>query len=68
LFAFYRSLGLNLKQLYGQTEASVYITACSRTARSFADTVGQASPDVDLKLSDTGEVLFQVAGCVRRLL
>ena len=33
IFRFYRSIGVNLKQLYGQTEASVYIT-CSPTARS----------------------------------
>ena len=32
MFNFYRSLGLNLKQLYGQTEASVFVTSI-RTAR-----------------------------------
>jgi long-chain acyl-CoA synthetase len=40
IFRFYRSLGINLKQLYGQTEASVYITA-QPDGEIFADTVGK---------------------------
>jgi long-chain acyl-CoA synthetase len=40
LFAFYRSLGLNLKQLYGQTEAFLYVTA-QPDGEIFADTVGR---------------------------
>jgi long-chain acyl-CoA synthetase len=52
---------LNLKQLYGQTEASIYITAQS-DGEIFSDTVGKASPDVEVKISDSGEVLFRSPG------
>ena len=41
IFRFWRALGVNLKQLYGQTEASVYITA-QPDGEIYADTVGQA--------------------------
>ena len=43
IFRFYRSLGINLKQLYGQTEASVYITA-QPDGEIYADTVGKPTP------------------------
>ena len=62
LFRFYRSLGINLKQLYGQTEASVYV-CCSPTARSSSDTVGKPAPDVEIKIADSGEVLFRAPAC-----
>ena len=39
LFDFYRSLGINLKQLYGQTEATVYVTI-QPDGEVRADTVG----------------------------
>ena len=61
IFRFYRSLGINLKQLYGQTEASVYIAA-QPDGEIYADTVGKASPDVELKISDSGEVLYRSPG------
>ena len=61
LFAFYRSIGLNLKQLYGQTEAFLYLTA-HRDGEIYADTVGPAFPNVDIKLSENGEVLFKSPG------
>ncbi len=61
IFRFYRSLGINLKQLYGQTEASVYITA-QPDGEIFADTVGKPSIDVELKISDDGEVLYRSPG------
>ena len=41
LFAFYRSIGLNLKQLYGQTEAFLYLTA-QPDGEIYSDTVGPA--------------------------
>ena len=41
IFDFYRSLGINLKQLYGQTEASVFITQ-QTDGEVRADTVGTA--------------------------
>ncbi|MGI8525469.1 MAG: AMP-binding protein [Pseudolabrys sp.] len=61
IFRFYRSLGLNLKQLYGQTEASVYITA-QPDGEIYADTVGTPNIDVDVKIADSGEVLFKSPG------
>lgn len=61
LFQFYRSLGINLKQLYGQTEATVFITQQPNGEVS-ADTVGVASPEVELRISDTGEVFYRSPG------
>jgi long-chain acyl-CoA synthetase len=61
LFSFYRSLGLNLKQLYGQTEAFLYLTA-QRDGEIYADTVGGAMPNVDLRISEAGEVQFKSPG------
>ncbi len=61
LFSFYRSLGLNLKQLYGQTEAFLYVT-CQPDRDIRPDTVGPAAPNVDIRISDSGEVLFKSPG------
>jgi len=61
LFSFYRSLGLNLKQLYGQTEAFLYVTA-QPDGQIFADTVGPAAPNVALRIADDGEVQFRSPG------
>jgi long-chain acyl-CoA synthetase len=61
IFRFYRSLGINLKQLYGMTEASVYITA-QPDGEIYADTVGRPNIDVDVKVDETGEVLFRSPG------
>jgi long-chain acyl-CoA synthetase len=61
LFTFYRSLGLNLKQLYGQTEAFLYITA-QPDGQIYADTVGPAVPNVDVRIADNGEVQFKSPG------
>jgi long-chain acyl-CoA synthetase len=61
IFRFWRAMGMNLKQLYGQTEASVYVTA-QPDGEIYADTVGTPSPDVEIKISDKGEVLFRSPG------
>ena len=61
IFRFYRSLGLNLKQLYGQTEASVYITL-QPDGEIYGDTVGKPAPQVELKIADNGEVLYRSPG------
>jgi len=61
IFRFYRSIGVNLKQLYGQTEASVYITA-QPDGEIYADTVGKPNIDVDVKIAESGEVLFKSPG------
>jgi long-chain acyl-CoA synthetase len=61
IFRFWRAVGMNLKQLYGQTEASVYISA-QADGEIHADTVGKPSPDVEIKISDSGEVMFRSPG------
>jgi len=61
IFDFYRSLGINLKQLYGQTEASVFITQ-QPDGQVRSDTVGVPSPGVELKIAENGEVFYRSAG------
>ena len=61
LFDFYRSLGINLKQLYGQTEATVFITQ-QPDGQVRSDTVGVPSPGVELKIDDNGEVHYRSPG------
>ncbi len=61
IFRFYRALGVNLKQLYGSTEASVYVTA-QPDGEIYADTVGKPNLDVELRIADNGEVMFKSPG------
>ncbi|WP_370230992.1 AMP-binding protein [Cognatishimia sp.] len=61
IFEFYRSLGINLKQLYGQTEASVFITL-QPDGEVRADTVGVPAPDVEIKIDDKGEIFYRSPG------
>lgn len=61
IFSFYRALGINLKQLYGQTESSVYITVQPDGAID-AETVGMPAPNVELKIKDDGEVQYRSPG------
>ncbi|MGB0439573.1 MAG: AMP-binding protein [Paracoccaceae bacterium] len=61
IFDFYRALGINLKQLYGQTEASVFITQ-QPDGQVRSDTVGVPSPGVELRIADNGEVFYRSPG------
>ncbi len=61
IFEFYRSLGINLKQLYGQTEASVFITL-QPDGEVRADTVGVPGPGVEIRIADNGEVFYRSPG------
>ena len=61
IFDFYRALGINLKQLYGQTEASVFITQ-QPDGEVRSDTVGVPSPGVEVKIGETGEVFYRSPG------
>ena len=61
LFSFYRSLGMNLKQLYGQTEAFLYVTAHA-DGHVRADTVGPPAPNVEIQIAGSGEVIFRSPG------
>jgi long-chain acyl-CoA synthetase len=58
IFEFFRSMGINLKQLYGQTESSVFITA-QPDGEVRGDTVGVACPGVELRIADDGEVFYR---------
>ncbi|PIW25989.1 MAG: long-chain fatty acid--CoA ligase [Rhodospirillales bacterium CG15_BIG_FIL_POST_REV_8_21_14_020_66_15] len=61
IFDFYRSLGLNLKQLYGSTEASVFITI-QPNGDIRSDSVGVPAPGVEIRVADNGEVMFKSPG------
>ncbi|WP_367067401.1 AMP-binding protein [Oryzisolibacter sp. LB2S] len=58
LFRFFRSIGINLKQFYGQTETCAYV-CLQRDGQVDLNTVGQAAPGIELKLADNGEVLVK---------
>ncbi len=61
LFSFFRSLGINLKQLYGQTEAFLYVTV-QKDGEVRADTVGPPAPNVEIRIDADGEVQFRSPG------
>jgi len=61
IFSFYRALGINMKQLYGQTEASVFVTI-HPNGEVYPDTVGKPVSDVELKIAESGEVLYRSPG------
>ena len=61
LFSFFRSLGINLKQLYGQTEASVFITL-QPDGEVYPETVGKPGPGIEIRIEDNGEVMFKSPG------
>ncbi len=58
LFRFFRSIGINLKQFYGQTETCAYV-CLQRDRQVNLNTVGQAAPGIELKIADNGEVLLK---------
>lgn len=58
LFRFYRSIGVNLKQLYGSTETCAYVCLQPDGKIKF-DSVGAAAPGVEVKLAPNGEVLVR---------
>jgi long-chain acyl-CoA synthetase len=61
LFDFYRSLGINIKQLYGQTECMVFICV-QPDGEVYADTVGTPAIDVEIKIDDSGEIMYRSPG------
>jgi len=58
LFRFYRSIGVNLKQLYGSTETCAYVCLQPDGGVKF-DTVGTPAPGVEVKIAESGEVLVR---------
>jgi long-chain acyl-CoA synthetase len=61
LFSFYRSLGINLKQLYGSTETSVFVCV-QPDGQVKVDTVGPAVPGVELRFTPERELLIRSPG------
>ena len=64
LFSFYRSIGVNLKQLYGSTETAVFV-CLQPDNQAFADTVGVPCEGVEIKVDDSGEILVKSPGLLR---
>ncbi len=64
LFSFYRSIGINLKQLYGSTETAVFVCLQPDT-QARADTVGVPCEGVEIKLSESGEILVKSPGLLK---
>jgi long-chain acyl-CoA synthetase len=64
LFSFYRSIGVNLKQLYGSTETAVFV-CLQPDNQAHADTVGVPCEGVEIKVDDSGEILVKSPGLLR---
>ncbi len=58
LFRFFRSIGVNLKQLYGQTETCAYV-CIQKNGQVRLDSVGQPAPGIEVKIAESGEVLVK---------
>ena len=64
LFTFYRSIGVNLKQLYGSTETAVFV--CLQPDHGArADTVGVPVQGVEIRLADNGEIMVKSPGLLK---
>ena len=64
LFTFYRSIGINLKQLYGSTETAVFV--CLQPDHEVnADTVGVPIEGVEIKVAANGEIMVRSAGLLK---
>jgi len=64
LFTFYRSIGINLKQLYGSTETAVFV--CLQPDHEVkADTVGVPIDGVQIRFTDSGEILVKSPGLLQ---
>ncbi|NMM77825.1 long-chain fatty acid--CoA ligase [Rhodococcus sp. SRB_17] len=64
LFSFYRSIGINLKQLYGSTETAVFV-CLQPDNQARADTVGVPIRGVEIKVAENGEILVKSAGLLK---
>jgi len=61
IFEFFRSLGINLKQVYGMTESSA-VVSIQKDGDIDPETVGTPLPELDIKISDGGEVMYKAPG------
>ena len=57
-YRFFRSFGINLKQVYGATEASAMIS-CQSDAEANPNTVGRPIPRIEVRIDDRGEVMLK---------
>jgi long-chain acyl-CoA synthetase len=64
LFKFYRSIGINLKQLYGSTETAVFV-CLQPDNQARADTVGVPIDGVEIKVASNGEILVKSLGLLK---
>jgi long-chain acyl-CoA synthetase len=64
LFTFYRSIGINLKQLYGSTETAVFVCV-QPNGQVRADTVGPPVKGVEIRITDSGEILLKSPGLLK---
>ncbi len=64
LFSFYRSIGINLKQLYGSTETAVFV-CLQPDHEARADTVGVPCTGVEIKVAESGEILVKSPGLLK---
>ena len=64
LFTFYRSIGINLKQLYGSTETAVFV-CLQPDNQVMADTVGVPISGVEIKVAGNGEILVRSPGLLK---
>jgi long-chain acyl-CoA synthetase len=64
LFTFYRSIGINLKQLYGSTETAVFV-CLQPDHQAKADTVGIPCAGVEIKVAENGEIMVKSPGLLK---
>ncbi len=64
LFGFYRSIGVNIKQFYGQTETCAYVCK-QQSGAVHLDTVGKPMAGVSLRIADNGEVQIRSPGMLK---
>ena len=64
LFSFYRSIGINIKQLYGSTETAVFV-CLQPDNEARADTVGVPCQGVEIKVAENGEILVKSPGLLK---
>jgi long-chain acyl-CoA synthetase len=61
IFVFFRALGINLKQVYGMTESSALVSI-QKDGDIRLDTVGTPLPGVEVRVAESGEVLYRSPG------
>ncbi len=64
LFTFFRSIGVNIKQLYGSTETAVFV-CLQPDHEARADTVGVPCRGVEIKVAENGEILVKSPGLLK---